>query len=166
MPLYSSAFWLYATADQREQLFFVLSPSIWHQLNFRRMWFFKKKTQEYVSSGFSLKIWIPLWYLACDAMSVPAYCSQFPVDIMFFFSSLCQVSFVRLELLNSSLCLPICSFTNFLSVDEVSNILLVSDNQFRGKYGINCLQHCLLISCNRAWHQLLHLLSLEPKTCR
>jgi hypothetical protein len=54
--------------------------------------------------------------------------------------------------------LPICSFTNFLSAGEVSNILLVSDNQFRGRYGINCLQHCLLISCDCAWHQLLHLL--------
>ena len=126
----------------------------------------KKKTQEDVSSGFSLNL--NLLVISCVWCHV-CTCILFPISCWHhvFFSVPCvRLSSVRLELLNSSLCLPICSFTNFLSVDEVSNILLVSDNQFRGKYGINCLQHCLLISCNRAWHQLLHLLSLEPKTCR
>ena len=48
-----------------------------------------------------------------------------------------KLSSIRLELLSSLLCLPICSSTKFLSVDEVSHILLVSDiiSLFRGKYG-------------------------------
>jgi hypothetical protein len=67
---------------------------------------------------------------------------------MFFFSVSCvgiiaaecfteNLSSVWIELLNSSLCFPICFSTIFSSVYEVSLILLVLDiiSSFHGKHG-------------------------------